>query len=303
MPNVNSDEERAYTSMPYLFHILLSQNIKYNSRFTEEMPFRQNLSKSLTVFKCTRNPIKVARGLSRFRQDGFYEVDLEFKDGTKFSGVPVGAAWMLISYYYWSHGKACYSQSDLEVLHSLGQEIYSNLKKQCGHWVKEMWGLQGTHGIVFMLVRKLKPNLIIETGIAHGYSARIILEALKMNGKGKLVSMDISESLTLCEKTLTQGWLVPQEIRESWTPIVGDSRKVLESISEHPDIFIHDSAHNEEYMMSEYNWASRMLLPGGYLVSDDIDRSEAWVKFHHQNPGYERYVETYTTGVSIKNRQ
>ena len=43
---------------------------------------------------------------------------------------------------------------------------------------------------LYLLVRKYKPKVILETGVANGISTYFILKALHLNGSGKLISID-----------------------------------------------------------------------------------------------------------------
>lgn len=52
-------------------------------------------------------------------------------------------------------------------------------------------GGSGNYILLYFLVRKLKPNIIIETGVAAGWSSLAILRALNVNGHGKLYSSDL----------------------------------------------------------------------------------------------------------------
>src|SRR5580704_1877313 len=50
------------------------------------------------------------------------------------------------------------------------------------------WWNDGDAGLVraiWCLTRHLKPETVIETGVAHGVTSRLILEALKRNGDGQ----------------------------------------------------------------------------------------------------------------------
>src|SRR5216684_329042 len=44
---------------------------------------------------------------------------------------------------------------------------------------------------IWCLTRHLKPNTVLETGVAHGVTSRFILEALERNGAGHLWSIDL----------------------------------------------------------------------------------------------------------------
>ncbi len=48
----------------------------------------------------------------------------------------------------------------------------------------------GNYTLLYFLTRKLKPNIVVETGVAAGWSSLAILRALKKNDKGKLYSSD-----------------------------------------------------------------------------------------------------------------
>jgi predicted O-methyltransferase YrrM len=48
----------------------------------------------------------------------------------------------------------------------------------------------GNYILLYFLVRKLKPNIVVETGVAAGWSSLAILKAFTKNKKGKLYSSD-----------------------------------------------------------------------------------------------------------------
>ena len=45
------------------------------------------------------------------------------------------------------------------------------------------------------------------------------------------------------------------------------------------DVFIHDSLHTYDHMLSEYHAAYPRLRPGGLLISDDADWNHAFSQF------------------------
>ena len=264
------------------------------------METAKNLKKTSYVFRSVKNFLKTSKELSSWKENGLKQIELEFKDKTYFDKVTLGTAWALISYYYWSRKLDSYSRDDLVELQKVCESIYQKINENCESWPKAGWGLQGTHGILFLIVRKYKPELFVETGIAHGYSSTIILKALEMNGSGSLVSIDASDHFELCGKTTPIGWVVPEELRKRWSIRLGLSTDVLPTITEKIDIFYHDSSHTEENMTNEYEWARDHLKPNGILMSDDIDDNRAWVNFHKSNGDMEELLRTVTTGVSIK---
>lgn len=125
---------------------------------------------------------------------------------------------------------------------------------------------------IYVLCRIMKPDLVVETGVASGYSSTIILQALEDNGKGKLFSIDIGKK----RFGRNVGWLVPKELRRRWTLTIGSSQQRLRPLLEklhQIDVFYHDSLHTYENMMFEYETAWNHLTRGGLLLSHDIGRA------------------------------
>ncbi|HKV90647.1 MAG TPA: class I SAM-dependent methyltransferase, partial [Thermoplasmata archaeon] len=131
------------------------------------------------------------------------------------------------------------------------------------------WRIEREHALfVYGLVRILRPDRIVETGVANGISSWLILGALDQNGQGRLVSVDVRDDV---------GTLVPRDLRDRWDlTILGRSggrhslREVLRA-ARPLDMFLHDSAHTYGHQLSEYRAAWSSLTPTGTLLSDDAD--------------------------------
>lgn len=147
----------------------------------------------------------------------------------------------------------------------------------------------------YCLVRKLSPDLIVETGVRHGQSTLFLLAALEMNGCGSLVSVDYP----LREDEATQelihrnpncvipsgedpGWIIPSELTHRWELIEGPSQRhlvdVLADVGE-VGMFIHDSEHSLNCMLFEFEATWPRLIQEGVLISDDIGSNSAWDAF------------------------
>jgi hypothetical protein len=103
----------------------------------------------------------------------------------------------------------------------------------------------------------LKPDVIVETGVASGSSSAYTLHVMELNQKGFLYSIDLPnvDVGAYIPKGKQTGWLVPIKLRHRWKLIFGRSQdelpillKKLRSI----DAFLHDSEHTYETMMFEY---------------------------------------------------
>jgi hypothetical protein len=140
---------------------------------------------------------------------------------------------------------------------------------------------------IWCLIRHLKPEIIVETGIAHGVSSRFILEALKLNGTGKLWSIDLPPIEHHWREQV--GIAVSEEFYDRWQLIKGSSRRNLTPLTRELgtlDLFIHDSLHSGRNVSFELEEAWRVLRPGGAIVVDDVDANSAFHEFVARNPGH-----------------
>jgi hypothetical protein len=145
--------------------------------------------------------------------------------------------------------------------------------------------------LLYVLVRAVRPEVVVETGVSSGYSARLMLEAMQRNERGTLWSigiqkiavgpMDVEVAGAVRERPV--GWLVPEGLRQRWRLRVGASEDLLPGVLEREarplGIFIHDSLHLYDRMMAEYTLARPCLVPGGWLLSHDIHNNRAWAEF------------------------
>lgn len=131
--------------------------------------------------------------------------------------------------------------------------------------------------ILSVIVRTTRPKIVVETGVARGYSSAVILATLEELGCGKLHSIDFP-ALEVDAGTFV-GSAVPSELRHRWSLHLGPSRQILPKLmmSLPPvDIFIHDSDHTYDSQMEEYTTVWPYLCSGGILVSDDVGNSAFW---------------------------
>ena len=144
------------------------------------------------------------------------------------------------------------------------------------------YGLQMTKDgpSLYLLIRLIKPNIIIETGVASGFSSCFILQALLDNKKGKLYSIDLPPDNLPTGKTI--GWVIPQYLKSRWTLHIGDSKDLLEPLLSdlgQIDCFFHDSLHTYEHMRWEFRTAYKYLQPGGLFLSHDVGANDAFFDF------------------------
>lgn len=170
---------------------------------------------------------------------------------------------------------------------------------------KKDWsfGRSGDFDVIFLyaVTRAMKPEVVVETGVASGRSSAAILSALEKNKKGTLYSIDLAQVYKTKEPGTyithegneelnafvplgkQPGWLVPDNLRSRWRLIIGDSKKELttlvDRLDKKIDIFYHDSDHSEEHMLFEFNTVFNKLADTGLIVSDDVRWNNAWNEF------------------------
>lgn len=137
---------------------------------------------------------------------------------------------------------------------------------------------------LYCIVRLLKPEIVVETGVKWGEGSLFILAALRENGHGQLHSFDIGyegsrESYWFPPDQNQVGFFVPDELRDRWSLHIGDSLTEMPTVlSEIPavDMFVHDSLHTYDHMYNEFDIALTHMTAGGILASEDIDANRAW---------------------------
>ncbi len=150
---------------------------------------------------------------------------------------------------------------------------------------------------IYNILRKTKPETVVETGVCNGVSTSFFLLALHQNEKGKLYSIDFPEIAdteyepgdfwegkggSVIPKGKQSGWMIPDYLRDRWELTVGKSQEKLPEVLEKLekiDFFIHDSEHSYECMWFEFDRAYKLLSEGGILMSDDIDRNSSFQDF------------------------
>ncbi len=139
---------------------------------------------------------------------------------------------------------------------------------------------------LYFIIRCAKPDVMVETGVAHGVSSWTILNAIHKNGKGKLYSIDLPnldlKSYNPQNIAQQSGWVVPDMLRKHWELQLGSSQELLPKLMTRlgkVDVFFHDSDHSYENMMFEFETVFPHLNPNGLIISDDVHKNESFRHF------------------------
>ena len=138
---------------------------------------------------------------------------------------------------------------------------------------------------VWCLARHLRPQKVVETGVARGVTTRFLLEALERNGSGRLWSIDLPPLLDRKLRSQTAAAL-PERCRGRWQYVEGSSRRRLPGLLadlDEIDLFVHDSIHTGRNLRFELDCALAAMGARGAIVSDDVHMNAAFQA--HEGPG------------------
>jgi len=192
-------------------------------------------------------------------------------------------------------GNGCSDYLESDGLKSLERHIEEQSLRLLQPGVPYGLSINGTRTLgrfCYIACRAMRPDVVLETGVAYGVSSAYVLQALSENGSGHLYSVDLpplgAESFS--------GYLVPAKLRNRWSLNFGSSKKILPKIISQIrplDIFIHDSLHTYAHMKREFEMARPAVRHGGLIISDDIEGNRA----------FEELIATHGTGEWVGMRQ
>jgi hypothetical protein len=133
---------------------------------------------------------------------------------------------------------------------------------------------------IWCIIGHLRPGKVVETGVAHGITSRVVLEAMQRNGSGHLWSIDLPAVDSALHSEI--GMAISPDLRPRWTYVPGTARQQLPRLLgelTQIDLFIHDSLHTGRNQMFELESAWSAMREGAVAVVDDIDHSVAFRTF------------------------
>jgi hypothetical protein len=136
---------------------------------------------------------------------------------------------------------------------------------------------------LYCIVRLLRPEHVIETGVSSGVSSAHFLAALRRNHRGRLHSIDLpthqrglalrsDEPLTALPPGLATGWAVPESLRDRWDLRIGPSQKLLPKLVREVDsvgMFLHDDLHTANHLAFELATVRPRLAPMAVILADN----------------------------------
>ena len=126
------------------------------------------------------------------------------------------------------------------------------------------------------LIWSVKPDLIVETGVAHGGSLVLSASILELLGKGQVLGIDIEI------RPHNRSALEEHPLRHRFDLIEGSSidAEVIEEVRQRAKdaetvMVILDSNHTESHVAAELEAFHALVTPGSYIIVHD--GAQAWV--------------------------
>lgn len=145
------------------------------------------------------------------------------------------------------------------------------LRAERGFWL----GGAGDYRLLYFVVRYTKPAIVVETGVALGYSSRSILLAMRANGFGRLYSSDMPYPRIDDAESLV-GLLVDHSLRDNWTLLLGADRRNLPRIrdlvgDQTIGLLHYDSDKSEKGRSFALSVLSPCIGPETVVIVDDVN--------------------------------
>lgn len=127
------------------------------------------------------------------------------------------------------------------------------------------------------LLWSVKPDVVIETGVAHGGSLVLSASILELIGKGKVIGIDIEirphnraaiEAHPLKKRIeLIEGSSIASETLGAVRRLIDGAKTVL---------VMFDSNHTRAHVLQELNLYAPLVTPGSYMVAHDGAQDWVW---------------------------
>lgn len=151
--------------------------------------------------------------------------------------------------------------------------------------VSNQLGGGGFYPFLYFITRYTKPNNIVETGVAAGFSSYAFLKAIDCNQKGHLYSSDFPYfRLPYPEKYI--GIIVEESFKKYWDLYIeGDEinlAKILNKVN-YIDIFNYDSDKSYSGRKMAMSLIEQKLKANSIILMDDIQDNSFFYDYIQQN--------------------
>jgi cephalosporin hydroxylase len=120
------------------------------------------------------------------------------------------------------------------------------------------------------VIHRVQPDVIIETGVAHGGSLIYYASLCKALGRGRVIGIDIEirpHNRQAIESHLLAPYITLLEGSSTSPEIVGQARSLVKPGEK--VLILLDSNHTKEHVAAELEAYHSLVTPGSYLVATD----------------------------------
>lgn len=186
-----------------------------------------------------------------------------------------------------------YSTEGLDLVSSLWVKLYAQYRLMYETTWLGIPIIQFPEDIIIMqeLIWKVRPDVIIECGLAHGGSALFYASLLELIGKGYVIGVDIEirqynkiaiQNHPLSHRVkMIEGSSISETTVDTIRNMVKDANKVM---------VVLDSNHSKEHVAKELELYKDFVTPGSYLIAMDGAQAFVWdipngkPDWKHDNP-------------------
>ncbi len=174
-------------------------------------------------------------------------------------------------------------QENTEVYELFSAEAFELLSQQ---WLRIGWNQKYTYTFSWMgrpviqlpedmiriqeVIHRVKPDVVVETGIAHGGSLIYYASLCKVMGNGRVIGVDIEirpHNRKAIETHILSPYITLIEGDSTEPDVIADVRSHLRD--EETVMVILDSNHAKEHVLRELEAYSKIVTPGSYIVATD----------------------------------
>jgi predicted O-methyltransferase YrrM len=127
----------------------------------------------------------------------------------------------------------------------------------------------------YAMVRALKPEHVVETGVDKGLGTCVLAAALLRNAgdgrPGRVTSLDINPAAGYLAQE--KPWCTVADL------VIGDSIRSISALGRPVDMFLHDSDHSVEHERREFAAVEPKLAEGAVLVTDNAARTDVLARY------------------------
>jgi len=154
--------------------------------------------------------------------------------------------------------------------------------------------------MLFKIIRKLEPVSCVELGSCVGISASYQAAALKINGKGAIVTLEGSDEIAkLAKETFASLGITNASV------VTGPFHKTLSGVFETSkpiDFFFNDGHHDHDAVIRYFNQVIPYLSDPAVIVFDDISWSpgmrKAWTEIENDER-VSASIDLHTIGIAL----